>query len=297
MTQTSALVGRRVLITRSADRARPLASLLHTLGAEPLVLPLIDFERAEDQASLNAALDQLAAGYFDWMVVSSITTVRVLLEKAAERGTLPANLVPSRTRVATIGPSSQRILEAIGLTVSLAPTDLQSAGGLVTLWEPEPARVLLPQADIAGPGLRDGLASKGAEVTSVTAYHTVDYPARTGLRLKAELPAVVVHSGSAASGSAGSRTGQPQEMTPSEARAAIDAGILDAVVAASPSAARRIAETLLPLGGCRFIAIGRPTAEEATHLGITVAATAKEPTSDGIAAALETVFVNEGNPR
>lgn len=302
VTQTSALAGRRVLITRSADRARPLASLLLTLGAEPLVLPLIDFERAEDQASLNAALDQLAAGYFDWMVVSSITTVRVLLEKAAERGTFPANLVPSRTRVATIGPSSQRILEAIGLTVSLAPTDLQSAEGLVTLWEPEPARVLLPQADIAGPGLRDGLASKGAEVTSVTAYHTVDYPARTGLRLEAELPAVVVGSGSsafgsAASGTAGSRTGQPQEMTPSEARAAIDAGMLDAVVAASPSAARRIAETLLPLGGCRFIAIGRPTAEEATHLGLTVAATAKEPTPDGIAAALETVFVNEGNPR
>jgi len=262
-----------------------------------LVLPLTDFERAEDQASLDAALDQLSAGFFDWMVISSITTVRVLLEKAAERGTLPANLVPSRTRVATIGPSSRRILEAIGLTVSLAPTDLQSAEGLVALWEPAPARVLLPQADIAGPSLHDGLAAKGADVTSVTAYHTVDYPARTGLRLEAELPAAVVQSGSSSSGSAGSRTGQLQEMTPSEARAAIDAGMLDAVVAASPSAARRIAETLLPLGSCRFIAIGRPTAAEATQLGITVAATAKEPTPDGIAAALETVFANEGNPR
>ncbi len=276
------------------------------------MLPLTDFERAEDQASLDAALDQLSAGYFDWMVISSITTARVLLEKAAERGTLPANLVPSRTRVATIGPSSRRILEAIGLSVSLAPTDLQSAEGLVALWEPAPERVLLPQADIAGHGLRDGLAAKGADITSVTAYHTVDYPARTGLRLEAELPAAVEHSGSAGSGDsgsgspasdsdasdrAGSRTGQPQEMTPAEARAAIDAGMLDAVVAASPSAARRIAETLLPLGRCRFIAIGRPTAAEATHLGITVGATAKEPTPDGIAAALETVFANEGNPR
>lgn len=302
VTQASALAGRRVLITRSADRARPLASLLHTLGAEPLVLPLIDFERAEDQASLDVALDQLSAGYFDWMVISSITTVRVLLEKAAERGTPPASLVPSGTRVATIGPSSRGILEAIGLTVSLAPTDLQSAEGLVALWEQAPGRVLLPQADIAGPGLRDGLAAKGADVTSVTAYHTVDYPARTGLRLEAELPAGVVHSGRSASGrsasgSAGSPTGQPQEITPSEARAAIDAGMLDAVVAASPSAARRIAETLLPLGSCRFIAIGRPTAAEATQLGITVAATAKEPTPDGMAAALETVFANEGNPR
>jgi uroporphyrinogen-III synthase len=275
------------------------------------VLPLIDFERAEDQASLDAALDKLAAGYFDWVVISSITTVRVLLEKAAERGTLPANLVPSRTRVATIGPSSRRILESVGLSVSLAPTDLQSAEGLVALWPTAPARVLLPQADIATPALRDGLLGKGADVTSVIAYHTVDYPARTGLRLEAELPAVVVGSGRSASGSsatgspvsggadhkATSRTTQPQELTPAEARTAIEAGTLDAVVAASPSAARRIADTLLPLGSCRFIAIGRPTAAEAAQLGITVAATAKEPTPDGIAAALDSVFANEGNPR
>jgi uroporphyrinogen-III synthase len=145
----------------------------------------------------------------------------------------------------------------------------------------------------------------------VIAYHTVDYPARTGLRLEAELPAVVVGSGRSASGSsatgspvsggadhkATSRTTQPQELTPAEARTAIEAGTLDAVVAASPSAARRIADTLLPLGSCRFIAIGRPTAAEAAQLGITVAATAKEPTPDGIAAALDSVFANEGNPR
>ncbi|BCW46232.1 uroporphyrinogen-III synthase [Arthrobacter sp. StoSoilB5] len=301
MTHASGLAGRRVLITRSADRARPLVSLLHSLGAQPLVLPLIDFERAEDQASLDAALDKLAAGYFEWVVISSITTVRVLLEKAAQRGTIPAKLVPTGTRVATIGPSSRGILEAVGLTVSLAPTDLQSAEGLVALWPTAPARVLLPQADIATPGLRDGLVGKGADVTSVIAYHTVDYPARTGRRLEAELPAVVGVSGSMGSGSADHKAtsggAQLQEMTPAEARAAIGAGTLDAVVAASPSAARRIAETLVPLGGCRFIAIGGPTAAEAAQLGITVAATAKKPTPDGIAAALDSVFANEGNPR
>ncbi|MFJ5954908.1 uroporphyrinogen-III synthase [Paenarthrobacter sp. NPDC092416] len=281
------LAGRRVLITRSADRARPLASLLVSLGAEPLVLPLIDFERAEDQASLDAALDGLAAGSFDWLVVSSITTVRVLIEKAAERGTTPSQFIRSGTRVATIGPSSKRILESVGITVDVAPTDLQSAEGLLALWDGAPARVLLPQADIAAEKLRDGLAAKGADVTSVIAYHTVDYPARAGRRLEAELPAAVVVSD----------TQLPPEITPSQARAALDAGALDAVVAASPSAARRIAETLLPLGRCQFIAIGRPTAAEAAVLGMTVAATAKEPTPDGIAAALGTVFANEGTTR
>ncbi len=283
----AALGGRRVLITRSADRARPLASLLSSLGAEPLILPLIDFERATDQPALDAALDDLASGGFDWLVVSSITTVRVLVEKAAERGTTPAALVPTRTRVATIGPSSRQVLQAVGMSVMLAPEDNQSADGLVGLWAAAPERVLLPQADIAAPGLREGLAAKGADVTSVVAYHTVDFPARPELRLAAELPPAV----------GGSTPAAPPELSPPQVRKELDDGTIDAVVAASPSAARRIAAVLLPLGGCRFIAIGRPTAAEADALGIPVAATAKVPTPDGIVAALGTVFVNEGNTR
>ncbi|MCD4849221.1 uroporphyrinogen-III synthase [Arthrobacter sp. AK01] len=281
------LSGRRVLITRSADRARPLASLLGSLGATPLVLPLIDFERAEDQASLDDALDRLAAGDFDWLVLSSVTTVRVLLEKAARHGKSLADLVPAETKVATIGPSSRDVLESVGLTVALAPAEVQSAEGLLAAWKPGPVRVLLPQADIAAPGLREGLATKGAVVATVVAYQTVDYPARTGRKLEAQLPAAVVDS----------ETGQVPILTPEDALAALEAGTLDAVVAASPSAARRIAEMFPSLGACRLIAIGRPTAAEVSRLGLTVAATAKEPTPDGIVAALESVFANEGNPQ
>jgi uroporphyrinogen-III synthase len=282
--EANGLTGRRVLITRSADRARPLAALLSNLGAEPLVLPLIDFEKAGDQAPLDAALDQLAAGEFNWLVISSITTVRVLLETAAQRGVALADLVPSGTKVATIGPSSSQVLESVGLTVSLAPADVQSAEGLLAVWEASRERVFLPQADIAAPGLRDGLAAKGADVTSVVAYRTVDYPARAELRLTAELPSGVVISSA----------DTPAALSPEETRAALDAGTVDAVVAASPSAARRIAATLLPLGGCKLIAIGQPTAAEASSLGLSVAATAKVPTPDGIVAALESVFANEG---
>jgi uroporphyrinogen-III synthase len=281
------LVGRRVLITRSADRARPLASLLSSLGAEPLVLPLIDFERATDQAALDAALDDLVAGAYDWLVISSITTLRMITEKAAQRGSTPAALIPAGTRVATIGPSSRQALEALGIPVALAPEDNQSAEGLVALWTAKRERVLLPQADIAAPGLREGLTAAGADVTTVVAYHTVDYPACAERQLAAGLPPAVGRSTRAA----------PQELSPPQARRELDAGTIDAVVAASPSAARRIAATLLPLGRCRFIAIGRPTAAEAAARGIPVAATAKVPTPDGIAAALGAVFANEGNTR
>ncbi|MGP0224830.1 uroporphyrinogen-III synthase [Paenarthrobacter sp. NCHU4564] len=287
--QHAGLAGRRILITRSADRARPLASLLAGLGAEPWILPLIDFERARDQAPLDLALDKLAHGDFDWMVITSITTIRALLGKAAERGVEPAALVPSGTRIAVVGAASRHALEALGLTVALAPSGSQSAEGLLAEWaaaEQPAGRVFLPQADIAAPALRDGLTVLGASVTAVTAYHTVDYPARPELRVDAP-------PGSAVVGSADAPITEP---SPEDVRAALADQALDAVVAASPSAARRIAATLLPLGTCRFVAIGRPTAEVAAALGIAVAAVAREPTPEGIADALASVLANEGNP-
>lgn len=291
------LAGRRILITRSADRAQPLADALGDLGAEPLVLPLIDFERAHDQSGLDAGLDRLSAGGFDWLVISSITTVRVLLEKAAGRGVDIAALLPAGTKVATIGQSSRQALESVGLVVDLVPTDVQSAEGLLQVWEPASSRVFLPQADIAAPGLREGLAAKGADVTAVIAYHTVDYPAREEVRVTGEVPAAVVHPNVLHPNVLHPNRGALAVLEPADARKAFDAGTLDAVVAASPSAARRIATLFPELGTCRFIAIGRPTAAEAWRLHLTVAATAKEPTTEGIVAALESVFANEGNPQ
>lgn len=281
------LEGARVLVTRSPDRAAPLVSALREAGAEPFLLPLIDFERARDQHSLEVALDALRAGAYGWLVVSSITTVRALKEKAAEHGLELGDLIPDSVRVATIGPSSRRVLEAEGICVDLAPEDVQSAAGLVAVWPTGPANVLLPQADIADAVLGAGIEAKGAVVQAVTAYHTVDYPADPGRRLAAALLA--------ANGWQPGAGSEAPELTPAAAKAELASGRLHAVVAASPSAARRIHAALAPLEDCRFIAIGRSTAAEAAALGLPVAATAKEPTPAGIVAALRTVFATEGN--
>lgn len=281
------LEGARILVTRSPDRAAPLVSALREAGAEPLLLPLIDFERARDQHSLEVALDALRAGAYGWLVVSSITTVRALKEKASERRLELKDLIPESVRVATIGPSSRRVLEAEGIAVDLAPEDVQSAAGLVSVWPTGPASVLLPQADIADAMLADGIEAKGALVQALTAYHTVDYPAAPERRLTAAL--------AAANGWHTGKESAAPELTPEAAKAEVSGGRLHAVVAASPSAARRIHASLAPLQDCRFIAIGRSTAAEAAALGIPVAATAKEPTPAGIVAALCTVFDTEGN--
>jgi uroporphyrinogen-III synthase len=88
-------------------------------------------------------------------------------------------------------------------------------------------------------------------------------------------------------------------LTPATAAAELAAGRIDAVIAASPSAARRL-HKLFALGGCRFVAIGRPTADQASALGMPVAAIAAQPTPAGlveaVAAALQTTEDADGKP-
>ena len=269
------LAGARVLITRSPERSLALVDALQEAGASALLLPLIDFERAPDQHSLDVACDALGAGAFDWLVVSSATTVHVLTAKAAERGLSPAQWIPPATRIAAVGAATRRLLEDRGLEVALTPEDEQSAAGLLAVWPGGDGKVLLPQADIASPRLAGGLSAAGSNVTAVTAYRTVDYPAAAERRLA--IPAV--------SGGADRQPPSYALLTPEIAAAELAAGRLDAVIAASPSAARRIHE-LSPLRGCRLVAIGRSTADQADALGLPVAAIAAEPSPDGLVAAV-----------
>lgn len=285
--------GARVLVARSPDRAGDLVAALRKVGADPLLLPLIDFELARDQHSLDVAFDALGAGAYTWLVVSSVTTVQALEAKAAERGTTLSRWLPGSLLVATIGPATRRFLESRGVAVDLAPTGQQSGAGLIDIWPEHQGSVLLPQADIADPRLRRGLETRGAFVQAVTAYRTVDYPADPRRSLAACQPATPPGH-NAAAGPHGDKAAAV--LTPEQAKAEIGAGRLAAVVAASPSAARRIHEDLAPLGGCRFVAIGRSTAAEAESLGLTVAAVAEAPTASGLVAAVVRSLAGRPSP-
>lgn len=296
------LAGMRVAVTRSLDRAGGLLAALDAAGAEPVLVPLIDFEMLEPEF-LSPALYRLAAGEYRWLVISSITTVRALKQWCESTGTSLAQLIPAATSVATIGPTSVAVLAAEGIDAELAPMDMQSAAGLVELWPDfDPAngttnRVLLPQSNLASSTLVDGLAARGWVPEIVTAYKTVDYPARPDVRLTATLESKAPERGWIAElaqrpkksycprGASGS--GVHRVLSPAEAAGEIRSGAIGAVVLASGSAARRVAQTMTPLpAGALVIAIGEPTRAEAERLGLRVAATAEQPTPDGIVAAL-----------
>lgn len=190
------LRGWRVLVPRGGPWGDSVAATLRAQGAVPVTAPLINFAPSSDQQALEAALADLAAGAFDWVTVTSATTVDVLYAYRAQ--------IPASTRIAAVGETTAAALSAVGYRVDLVPDDDNSADGLANqmlAFEPEPRRILTLRSETAHPVVTRRLAEAGHDIRSVVAYRTVGVPAAE--RIVADVAsgrinAILVTSGSVA---------------------------------------------------------------------------------------------------
>lgn len=275
------LQGLCVLVPRGGPWGEDAADRLRHLGAEPLVVPLVAFAPPEDAAPLDAALDRLRRGAYDWLVVTSATTVDALVERgvttapgipvtavdsAVERDSDNAPgppvtevetsverrpPVPPGTRVAAVGAATRAACERAGMVVALVPEADHSALGLAAALPDDAGHVLLPQSDLADPGLARGLRSRGVDVDAVVAYRTV-----------------------------------PAAVDPT-VRAAVRRGDVGAVLVTSGSVARQVAVQLGPLPATTLVAcLGPRTAADAAAAGLHVDVIAPDRTLPALLAAL-----------
>jgi uroporphyrinogen-III synthase len=297
--EPNALAGLTVVLPRSADRSAGMVAEFRRRGARPLLMPLIDFEAPADVSELDQALGLLAEGRFAWLIITSITTVRALKERAQAKGGTLADMVPELTKVAAVGETSRQALEAEGVPVDLVPDSEQSARGLVEGWPvpednpvgmPTSTAVLLPQSDLAADTIFKGLMDKGWQVLPVVAYRTVDYPAAQDRRLTVPpAPADTVGQAGAADGAGGAAA---DTLTPAQFASLAASGGVDAVVLTSPSVARRLMREAGPVPPqVLLVAIGRTTEAEAGSLGLRITATAAEPGPEGVADAVAAAAV------
>jgi len=235
------LDGRRIVVTRPPERSDVLAGELGLLGATTLVVPLVRIEPLEDKTALAAALDDLRR--YDWVVFTSANGV------AAVRG-LAGNL--REAKVAAVGPATAAALRTLGVEPFFVPERFTADEIVVGLEPLRSVRILLPQADIADPGLAEELQRRGAIVDAIPAYRTVEVE-----RTASEL---------------------------AELRAA------DVVVLASGSAARSLAAHGGAGDGTLLVCIGPKTADVAREVGLSVGLVADEATADGIIHALVAHF-------
>lgn len=244
------LAGWRVLVPRGGPWGDGVAAALRARGASPIVAPLINFAPTDDQPALEAALAKLAAGGFDWLTVTSATTVDVLSSYGA--------VIPEQTKVAAVGETTAAALLAAGYHVDIVPAEDNSAQGLLEEWEAAtggvtPLRVLALRSAIAKQVLSLGLARAGHHVEAVVAYRTVGVP-----------------------------------VAPKVA-ADVRAGRVNAVLVTSGSVAEQVQRQLGPIPESIFVAaIGPQTQRDAAELGLRVDVVARERTAESLIDAVVT---------
>ncbi len=169
----------RIVVTRAAAQAEPLAERLEALGHEVVRCPLIRVEPLGD-----GPVDPTP---YDWVVVTSPNGAAELARRLAAP---PAHL-------AAIGPATADALRSLGLRVDLVPVVSTQEGLLAEL---PPGRVLLAAAE----GARRLLVDERA-ADLVALYRTVELRPET----PPEGDLVLLASGSAARAFAGTEARIP----------------------------------------------------------------------------------------
>lgn len=196
--ETRPLYGYRVLVPRGGPWGDTVASELRAKGASAVIAPMINFQATDDAPALEAALEDLSAGKFDWVTLTSATAVDVLVAHGAK--------IPESTRVACVGETTATALAAAGYKADLVPDENNTARGLLEMWTEAtggtiPLKVLTLRSQIAVPVLTEGLIRIGHEVTSIVAFRTVGVDVPEGViedvRNK-KFNAILVTSGSVA---------------------------------------------------------------------------------------------------
>ena len=160
------LVGVRVLITRPAHQAEPLAHLIETEGGEAIRLPTIEIAEPLDPESAERALRALPHARFA-IFVSPNAVTHGLARMQAAGGWPPA------LRFAAVGAGTARALQAAGIRELLVPDERYDSEALLDCLPAESVHgetVLLFRGEGGREHLAESLRTRGARVEQVVCY-------------------------------------------------------------------------------------------------------------------------------
>ena len=255
---TKPMFGKRVLVTRPADRADELARMLRDEGAEPVRMPAIAIAPPEDPAPLERAVRELDA--YAWVVITSATGASALFAEIARQGRDARAL--GAAKVCAIGPATAAKLASYGVRADLVPEEFrgEAVASAILARHPEGLagrRILLPRAAVARDVVPDTLRANGALVDVVPAYRNVS----------------------------------PGDAQRAELARAIREGAVDVVTLTAPSTLSSVCEALgddaaSVLAGLTVASIGPITTAAAEKAGVRVDVSAREYTAVGLVESL-----------
>ncbi len=252
------LFGVSIGVTRPDDQSDDIVDGIVRLGAEPVLMPMIEVGPVDELQSIviTGVLKRLAE--FDWLVFTSVNGVSEFFRHLNAAGLDSRAL--HHSKIAVIGSSTAKRLQDFGLMVDLIPTQFRAESLAADLGESVSGKsVLWLRANRGRDVLPTVLAKAGATFEQLVVYENHDVPSLSAdvvQRLKSES--------------------------------------LDWIGLSSPSIARRFAELARGSGigletlRTKLASISPVTSTAARECGLMISAEAKEFTWDGIVEAIRT---------
>ena len=158
---TLPLAGLTVVVTRPARQAGPFVAGLLERGARAVSFPTLSIEPLDLPPG---ARESCAPDAHDWVVYTSANAVLHSLSRLGQ---------PARARVAAIGRATARALASAGVHVDAWPEHGADTEGLLAhpaFGDVAGLRVLIVKGAGGRDALREGLAARGARVSTVDVY-------------------------------------------------------------------------------------------------------------------------------
>ena len=166
------LAGVRVLVTRPKELVSTLADMLREEGAEVLELPSIRTVPVKDMTAVDAAIERLSKGSYDWLVFTSPSGVSIFFDRLIALHDLRAI---NGVKLAAIGQGTRKALLKYGLRADFLPSvyDGETLGRELRDVCAPGSSILIPRAAIGNHELI-GELEKGENltVTDVATYDT-----------------------------------------------------------------------------------------------------------------------------
>jgi uroporphyrinogen III methyltransferase/synthase len=257
------LAGKRVVVTRAPEQAQEMIRALESLGAEVLLLPMVEFAPPDDWRELDDALRKLSS--FDAILFLSRNAVRYIFERCRDLGIGYEAFPSGKCMIAAVGQGTAEAITSEGLRVDYIAKN-QNGDALVKELGNRLAmkRVLLPRSNRGDEHLSNALRAAGASSREVIAY----------------------------------RTTTPETIEPG-LLARVRSGEVHAIIFASPSAFQTFSDCIGEKAAAnlstrvQFVALGPTTANAIRSGGACVGIEAAEPSAIGLVNAIANHYQRE----
>ena len=167
------LFGKKIVVTRTRDKAGLLTERLTELGADVLEFPTIEIKPLSDYSQMDRAVREVLR--WDWIIFTSTYGVEAFFKRLLFRHNRDARYL-SGVKTAVVGPETELALYKRGVLADLKPARFETSAladefrrRSISL---RGKNVLLFRADKATPELEANFKKLGAQVCRVNAYRT-----------------------------------------------------------------------------------------------------------------------------